>query len=112
MMPGSGAIFAAPGQVQVANGPAGASTVETIAVPSGTSMVSAPYQGQFQAWFPDGSRLITEASGTVWTYSSSGTLQTTVQIPIPPNAGSGEFLSPVLGGMGNWIWTFGFNSSY
>ncbi|MGA7256725.1 MAG: hypothetical protein WBX09_08770, partial [Terracidiphilus sp.] len=91
-------IFAAPGQVEIANGPAGANTVETVAVPSCASTVSAPYQGQFETWFTDGSQFITQASGTVWVYSSTGTLKSTEQIPM-------------LGGTGNWTWTFGQNSS-
>lgn len=102
-------LFAAPGQVQVANGPAGANTVETIAVPSCTSTVNAAYQGQFAAWFADGSRFLTQASGTVWTYSNTGSLQATVQIPAPVGALTFEGSDQELGGAGNWIWTFGWN---
>ena len=104
---GSGSLFAAPGQVQVANGPAGAN-IETIAVPSCASTVSAAYQGPYPVWFTDGSRFLTASSnGTVWVYSSAGALQATVQIPIP-EAGRSYSPGPLLGGAGNWIWTFGY----
>jgi hypothetical protein len=74
------------------------------------STVSAAYQGQYPVWFTDGSRFLTASSGTVRVYSSAGTLQATVQIPIPEFAST--FLpAPLLGGAGNWIWTFGNDPS-
>ena len=95
-------VFAAPGQVQIAYGPAGSNTVQTIFVPSGVSTVSAPYQGNFFDWFTDGGHFLTTnracgncAPGTVWTYSSSGVEQAAIQYP-----GWG-----LLGGTGNWVWT-------
>lgn len=96
-------VFAAPGQVQIADGPAGANTVQTILVPSGVSTVSAPYQGGFIFWFTDGGRFLTGCgilstctAGTVWTYSSSGVEQAAVQYPAWHAVG---------GAAGNWIWT-------
>ena len=102
--------FAAPGQVQVANGPAGANAIQTIAVPSGVPTVSPAYQAQFYAWFADGGRFLTEnadfvygnpvnptAGSTVWTYSSSGVQQAAVQFPFWAS----------IGGAGNWIWLYG-----
>ncbi|MGA8731062.1 MAG: putative Ig domain-containing protein, partial [Terracidiphilus sp.] len=65
-------VFAAPGQVQVANGPGGPNAIETISVPSGVSMVSPPYQGQFPTWFTDGGRFTTTDRDTGLVYTSSG----------------------------------------
>jgi hypothetical protein len=96
------APFAAVGQVQVANGPAGTHTIETISVPSGSSTVSAPYQGNFYAWFTGGGRFFTTAGGLVFTYSSSGVQQAAVQLPATPSTN--------IGGAGNWFWTFDPNS--
>jgi hypothetical protein len=96
------APFAAVGQVQVANGPAGTHTIETISVPSGSSTVSAPYQGNFYAWFTGGGRFFTTAGGLVFTYSSSGVQQAAVQLPTTPSTN--------IGGAGNWFWTFDPNS--
>lgn len=54
--------YAAPGQLELAQGPAGANVIETFAVPAGTSTVSSAYQGTFFAWFADGGRFITTLS--------------------------------------------------
>ncbi|MFZ0392557.1 MAG: putative Ig domain-containing protein [Terracidiphilus sp.] len=97
--------FAAPGQVQIANGPGGPNAIETVSVPGGVSVVSPPYQDTFQAWFADGGRFLTAVadptcysqpcSSPVWIYSSSGVQQASVSLPV-----SGGY-----GGAGNWIWT-------
>lgn len=91
--------YAAPTQVQVALGPQGSNVIQTFAVPAGTSSMSPAFQGQFQSWFGDGSRFLSEvasaASGTVWVYSSAAVQQDIAQ------------LSTVLGlaGTGDWYWT-------
>jgi hypothetical protein len=103
MQNGAFYYFAAPGQVQVADGPAAMNTIETISVPSGTPTVSAPFQGGFSGWFTDGGRFLTSAGGLTFTYSSSGVQQAVVQIQ-----SSHSFQ---IGGTGNWIWTFGDNDS-
>ncbi len=90
-------MFAETGQVEVVNGPGGANTVETIAVPAGTSTVSTAYQGTFQTWFADGSHFVTQAGGTLWTYSPTGVEQSAVQLSLQQG-------KPV-GGAGNWLWT-------
>ena len=64
--------FAAPGQVQVAAGPAGSSVIETDTVPAGTSMLSPKFSGNFYAWFLDGNRFLTNLGTAVWVYSNSG----------------------------------------
>lgn len=91
--------YAAPTQVQVALGPQGSNVIQTFAVPAGTSTVSPTFQGEFQSWFSDGSRFLSEVSsngsGTVWVYSNAAVQQDIAQ------------LSTTLGlaGTGNWYWT-------
>jgi Putative Ig domain len=87
--------FAASGQVQIANGPAGASVIETITVPAGTSTTSPAFQGTFGAWFVDGQRFVTSLGSSVWVYSNAAVKQ--------------DFGSPAgvcsLGGSGDWYWS-------
>jgi hypothetical protein len=85
--------FAAPGQVQVALGPAGASVVETLTVPSGADTVSAAFNGTFFSWFLDGAHFLTTVSNTVYTYTSAGVQQGVSALPTVTN----------LTGQGNWI---------
>jgi putative Ig domain-containing protein len=96
----AGAVaYAAPTQVQVALGPQGSNVIQTFAVPAGTSTVSPTFQGQFQSWFGDGSRFLSEVSsgvgGTVWVYSNAAVQQDIAQLPTTLG----------LGGTGNWYWT-------
>jgi hypothetical protein len=63
--------FAAPGQIQVALGPAGQSVIETVAVPSGAATVSPFFQGVFNSWFVDGQHFFTNQGTTVWVYSNT-----------------------------------------
>ena len=102
-------IFSAPGQVQVANGPASPNQniIETISVPSGVSTLSPPFQGLFYSWFTDGGRFI--AGGQV--YSSDGVLEGALPPGAPP---CNQYPCPPalqFGGMGNWTWTFGVGSA-
>jgi hypothetical protein len=87
--------FAAPGQVQVAAGPAGSTVIETDAVPAGTSMLSPKFLGNFYAWFLDGNRFLTTLGTAVWVYSNSGAQQALVTLPSITQ----------LTGQGNWLWT-------
>jgi hypothetical protein len=87
--------FAAPGQVQVALGAAGASVIETVTVAGGTSSVGPAFNGQFQSWFIDGGRFLTALSSTVWVYSSASVQQDLASLPT----------SSGLSGVGNWYWT-------
>jgi hypothetical protein len=88
--------FAAAGQLQVANGPAGATVIQTFAVPAGTSTTSPAFQGTFAAWFVDGQRFITSLGGSIWTYSNAAVLQEFTSLAA---AGVGA-----LGGSGTWYW--------
>jgi hypothetical protein len=98
-------FFAAPGQVQVADGPAGDSNIEFISVPSGVSTLSVPYDGEsqfFEGWFTDGGGFFTTTDAqpyVVSVYSSS-----VVQLGTVPGGFSGSF-----GGAGKWVWTYGAN---
>ena len=94
----SGIVFAAPGQLQVANGPAGPGAIETIAVATGNSTISPPYQGTFQTWSTDGGLFLTSQADATLTYSSAGVLQASVQLP-------GGLSVRGLGAAGAWIWT-------
>jgi hypothetical protein len=88
--------FSAPGQVRVALGAAGKTVIETIATATGTSSVSAAFQGNFSSWFSDGGRFLTTLSTTVWTYSSTAVQQDVTQVSATDN----------LAGEGNWFWTY------
>ncbi|WP_263415780.1 Ig domain-containing protein [Terriglobus albidus] len=89
-------IFPAPGQVLVALGPAGQNVIESISAVNGTSSVSPAFSGQFNSWFLDGGRFLTNLSTTVWVYSNTGVQQALVTLPTISN----------LTGQGNWIWTY------
>jgi hypothetical protein len=93
--------FAAPGEILVAQGPAGQNVVETISTANGTSTVSPTFSGQFNSWFVDGQRFISNQSTTVWVYSNTGVQQAIVTLPTIKN----------LAGQGNWLFTFD-KSSY
>jgi len=85
--------FAAPGQVQIALGAAGANAVETLAVPAGTSTLSPPFTGTFYAWFLDGEHFLTTVGNTAFAYSPAGVQQGVIALPSIQN----------LTGQGNWI---------
>ena len=87
--------LAAPGQVQVAAGPAGSSVIETDTVPAGTSRLSPRFSGNFYAWFLDGNRFLTNLGTAVWVYSNSGAQQGLVTLPSTTH----------LTGQGDWLWT-------
>lgn len=87
-------VFSAPGQVQVALGPAGQSVIETDTVPGGISSVSAAFSGTFDAWFQDGSSFLTNQGNTVWVYSNTATQRALTTV-------ANEFF---LGGVGDWMW--------
>jgi hypothetical protein len=88
--------FSAPANVLVALGPVGQSVIETISVTDGTSTVSAPFSGNFNSWFLDGARFLTNQENTVWEYSNGAVQQAVVGLPTVEN----------LTGQGNWIWTY------
>ena len=97
--------FAAPGQIQIALGPAGTSVIETDSVPDGTSSTGAAFTGTFNTWFEDGDHFITNsanlnpsgnpASYDVYTYSASSTQDGMLVL--------GDVSA--LNGYADWFWT-------
>jgi Putative Ig domain len=92
-------VFAAPSQVQVAGGPAGANVIENISVPGGTDFVSPAFQGAFNTWFSDGSGFISTSAPTVWAYSNTSVQQGVAQ----------SSTATLFGGYGGWFWTLSLN---
>jgi hypothetical protein len=88
--------FASPGEVLVALGPAGASMIESISLPSGSSTITPAFQGTFNSWFQEGGRFLTNTGNTVWVYAADGTQQDIRALP------SITFLA----GQGNWFWSY------
>jgi hypothetical protein len=86
-------VFSAPGQIQVALGPAGQNVIQTIALPSGTSTTTPVFQGAFSTWFLDGAGFFTILENTTWIYSSAGVQQNVLVSP------------GTLTGRGHFYWT-------
>jgi hypothetical protein len=87
--------FAAPGEVRVANGPAGSSVIETVSSTDLQARVGEPFNGQFHSWFVNGERYLTNLENTVWTYAVSGESLGVVSLPTIER----------LTGQLDWIWT-------
>jgi hypothetical protein len=87
--------YAGAGQIQIADGPAGANTIETDTFPGGSSTTGPQFVGTFNAWFLDGARFITNLNDTVWVYSAAGVQQAQVSLPSVQ----------ALTGQGNWLWS-------
>ena len=93
---GSAKVFPAPGVVQVALGPVGQNVIETVSATDGTSTTSPQFSGQFNSWFLDGARFLTNTGNSVWEYSKAAVQKAIVALPSVEN----------LTGQGNWVWTF------
>ncbi len=89
--------FAAPGQILIANGAAGANVIETVSVPTGASSVSAVFKGTFNTWFVDGQSFISNLGTSVWIYSS---------LAVQKEFTSLNAIFAGLAGQGDWFWTF------
>ena len=92
----SAMAFAAPGQIQLAAGPAGSNVIETVALPSGASTVGPTYHGTFNSWFLDGQYFLSNTANTVWIYTNNGVQADIAALPSIRN----------LTGQGNWFWTY------
>jgi len=88
-------VFCKAGAMLVAAGPAGATVIETLSLPTLTSSVGPDFQGVFNSWFIDGSAFLTNVGTTVWVYSDA-----TAQLDFAS-------LTTVasLTGQGSWYWT-------
>lgn len=66
-------VFAAPGELRIADGDAGPSVIEKLSIATGSS-TTLPILGGFHSWFVDGGRFLTNVSSTFRVYASaSGT---------------------------------------
>jgi hypothetical protein len=92
----SAKAFAAPGQILIANGDAGANVIETVSVTTGASSVSPDFKGTFNTWFVDGQSFISNLGTSVWIYSNLAVQEEFTSV----NVSSG------LAGQGDWFWTF------
>ena len=90
------AVSCVAGEMRVANGPAGATVIERVAVPGGQVTVSPQFAGAFSSWAADGSAFLTSVGNTVWVYSPAGQLLDTQTLGTTAN----------LGGTSQWFWTF------
>lgn len=84
----------------VANGPAGASVIETLRM-DGSSATSAPFSGTFIAWFADGERFLTRASGDLLRVYSASVQQEAAFLPPAPST---EYTPANVGGYGDFYW--------
>lgn len=91
----SAKAFGAPAELRIGGGPAGASVVENLVVPSGTSTLTAAHQGTFHSWFDDGEKFLSNVGTTVWVYSREAT-----QLDLATLDTLEE-----LHGQGEWFWT-------
>jgi hypothetical protein len=95
---GDTAAFATPSQIQIGHVGSTVQTIEYVAVPSGTSTVSAAFAGTFYTWFQDDASFLTSSSGTtVRVYTKDVVQQAISALPK-------AFTS--LGGYGNYFWTY------
>jgi hypothetical protein len=92
---GSARMAAAPGELRVALGPAGANTIEYIATDTAAS-TSAAFTGTFTAWFHDGERFLTTASSVARVYSKAAVQEQFIALPTAQGLAAGE---------GNYFWT-------
>jgi hypothetical protein len=90
--------FAAPGQIQIAAGPAGPNVIETVLAADGTSSSGPAFSGTFNRWFLDGQRFFTNVGATYWIYSAASVQQGIFTLPTVGGYS-------VLAGQGNWFST-------
>ncbi len=87
-------VFAAPAELRVARGAAGANVIEYVVPATGVSTTSLAFQGNFHSWFRDGERFLSNLSTAVRAYSRTGTQQ---DIAVLPSIND-------LGGTGDHFW--------
>jgi hypothetical protein len=87
-------VFAAPGEVRVGAGPAGASVIELVATSDGSATVTPAFAGTFASWFLDGERFITTVSTTATrVYAKDAQLVKFLALDGSRVVGQGEHLS-------------------
>jgi hypothetical protein len=90
----SARIFAAPGHLLVASGPAGANVIEDVVTSGGASTTSPAFTGTFASWFSDGTHFLSSVGNTVFVYTAAAS-----QVEAVPVSKVWE-----LGGGGNYFW--------
>jgi hypothetical protein len=88
-------VFAAPTELRVAAGPAGASTIEVIQL-SGGARSTVSFAGTFHSWFDDGERFLTAVGTVVRAYARTGAQLALAALPTVAR----------LTGQGGYVWTF------
>ena len=88
-------VHAAPAELRVALGPAGAGAIETIQLVGGGRSTRA-FAGTFHSWFSDGERFLTAVGTAVRVYGKDGAQLAFASLPT--TAG--------LTGQGNYVWTY------
>ena len=91
-------VFAAPTQIQIANGPAGTNAIETQPISGTTSTVRPAFQGTFASWFIDGANFTTTQGIAVRVYNAATVQQGSI-VALPTIDGFS------VSGEGQWVWT-------
>jgi Putative Ig domain len=104
--------FAAPGQVLIALGPAGANVIQTVTIPGGVVATGPAFMGTFNEWFSDGSHFQTTVGTSVYTYTSaSARVDLTVLSTVQGLAGEGNYFWIVGAATPLTIYTVGASST-
>ncbi|HWO20060.1 MAG TPA: hypothetical protein VNO30_14840 [Kofleriaceae bacterium] len=93
-------VHAAPGELRVALGPAGATTIETLPLAGGRSTLT--FAGTFHSWFDTGERFLTAVGTAVRVYGKDGAQLAFAALPTTQN----------LTGQGNYVWTYVASSDH
>jgi hypothetical protein len=96
-------LYAAAGEIRIANGAAGTQVIETVALPAGTGTTSPTFTGVFDSWFADGERFVSVLNQTAIVYS-----RLAVQAAITASPREIE----ATGGSGDWFWLVNFDRAY
>jgi hypothetical protein len=96
-------VYAAPGQIFIANSPAGQNVIQTVSFTAQTVSNGPTFSGTFNSWFTDGQNFFTNTGNTVYTYSSATSTQSSPPLSLPTVEN--------LTGQGNWFWTYSASTS-
>lgn len=102
----SAKVFAAPGQLRIALGPAGASVIQRVSTADNTSTTTAAFAGTFHSWFLDGERFLTAASSAVRVYTKDAVSEQLISLTsLSRLAGTGDYfwIVPYLTSGGNTV---------
>lgn len=77
-----GPVWAAPGELRIASGPAGKNVIEAVHLDGSPSTISPPFTGSFISWALDGEQFLTGLGNARWIYDKSGAQKQILQ-PAP-----------------------------